>query len=355
MKHSSSFIFFLATTVILTACNRELGQYSGTAQDTVDFNLNNSTSAQKQICGRLVVAKEDTSGTNGCPNVPAGYSPLSNITVNFLDQNKTTLRSISSNACGEFSTTLTDAMQTINVLSTGNKALNVDSSTFQQDNCTTIEAIASTIPENANYKISSIQFLSDSTLAFSINDDVTNKAVIGIPASSFSIKVNNSDISITSFDSSGGTTNDASSAMLILDASGSMAAPVTDENNNQLFDQNQNAYNRLRLAALASHTYLDGTSSTNETGIIIFNDTVSTINDSYLTSNIPLVNANNTPANYTFSSTGFTNNAADLRFIVDIYNRYSDVYANVENAIYDTRHTDSAKLNAQQGYNWGGG
>lgn len=367
MKHPSLLIFFLATTVMLTACNDELGQFSGNAQDvdannnpistdTVTTDTDGTNIARKQICGRLVVAKQNTAGTEGCPDVPAGYSPLSNITINLLDQNNTTLNSISSNACGEFTTTTNDTLLTINALSVGNKALNVDSSIFQQDNCTTIKAIASTIPENANYKISSIQFLSDNSIAFSINDDVTNKAVIGIPTNAISIKVNNIDEPIANVDSSGGTTTtEASSTMLVLDASGSMNARVFDENNNQLLDENQNPFTRLRLAALAGHTYLDDTNDTNETGIIIFDDVVNIINDDYLANNLPLVDANNAVSNYTFSNTGFANQAADLRFIVDIYNRYSDVYANVESPIYDTRHVDSAKLTAQQRYNWGGG
>jgi hypothetical protein len=213
-----------------------------------------------------------------------------------------------------------------------------DVSVFQSTGAT---ALASTIPSNAEYQISSMQMTADNKIAFSVTDTVTNNAVIGIPDSALSAKINTNNVGISKLDSAANI-SDPASVTLVMDASGSMKERVYDKNNNELVDKRGYSMNRFRVTYLAAQTYLNNMPKVDETGLIVFSNTVDFLNDESLKSIFPnMLDANGNPTTYIFSKSGYSKEASKLRLLVDIYNPYSTIYQ--ANGV-DKKHKDSPDI-----------
>jgi len=328
MKYRTILITFC--TLILVACG---GGSSSNDEDQIDDDP--STSA---ISGTLVVPESSAvssfkalakntvgslsiAASDACPNVPNGYEPLENTEVDFVDASDNVLLSSTTDECGLFTANVPEEVVQARAESSGNRDIVADVDIFA--NAT--GNVVSTIPSAASYQIASIQSVSDNEIAFAITDTVTNKAVIGIPNSAFEVNVNSSPTTINGIQSSASTA-DPASVSLILDASGSMNASARDEQGDFILDLNGLPFNRTRLTAIASHTFLDNVANGDETSVVAFGTDVFFIDDSVLTE-LDLVDQNDNPvAPYTFSADGFSDDPAQLRFIIDAYNEDSKLY-----------------------------
>ncbi len=320
--------------------------------------------ASQKVIAKVLAEANGAKFKDECPNVPAGYKPLQNIKVEFINKSGSSVSNTNTDKCGEFSANVPNEVVKVKAKSSGNKDLIADVSVFQEEGS---KAIASTIPSNAEYQISSMQMIADNKLAFSVTDTVTNNAVIGIPSSALSLKVNSQDASISKVSTAASEALPAS-VTLVMDASPSMLDKVLDENQQVLTDDNGNFYNRFRIAALAAHTYLDNVSNKDETGLVIFDERVNFMNDASVKSIYPnLLDTSGNIQEYQFSESGYTSTASKLRFLVDLYNPFSELYSvypfpsetyigfEVGPAQIDKKHADSPLLTSNKQYPWQSG
>ncbi|MGH1486840.1 MAG: VWA domain-containing protein [Cellvibrionaceae bacterium] len=347
-----SYLSVLSTAVLLSACG-------GGSSGGDDANTGNPTT-ERTAAGSLVVP-ETTVARNervlrsplelmrACPDVPAGYRSLDSASVEFLDSTGAVLSTTTTGSCGEFSATVSDDVVSVRATSTSYRDLVTDVTVFTGG----VPGVASTISSTANYEIASIQLsgANGDTVAFSVTDSETNTAVIGIPQDAFAIDINANPAPIVDVSTASQTAEPASVA-LVLDASGSMSASVSDENGDLLLDPNGIVYTRNRISSLAAHTYLDSMPTTDETAMVLFGSDVHFIDDTKIADSLSLTDENGGSASYTFSTDGYTGNAEDLRFIVDAYNRSSQLYSSFN---VDPRHPETPNLNITNGYSFGGG
>ena len=310
---------------------------------------------------KTLKARSAGASQNSCPNVPDGYEPLKNINVDFLNALNTVVKNTTTDDCGKFSVEITDDIVKIKAVSPGNKDLVTDISVFKTVNSNL--AVASTIPANAKYQISAIQITGANSVAFSVTDTVTNHAVIGMPQSALTTKINDTNSDVTNF-SNAANIADPASVTLVMDASGSMAAKIYDENDDILVDPADGSnYTRFRMTGIAAHIYLDNMPNTDETAITVFDGSVNFIDDAeikrlvnYISS---AVGASEDTVEYKFSEDGFTSDASGLRLIVDTYNPETEVITTFGN--YGTppgpirKHHDTPDLKAFASvYPWAG-
>jgi len=298
---------------------------------------------------------------NQCANVPDGYEPLNNANVEFLDATDAVVKTTTTDACGIFSVETTNDIVTVKATSTGNKDLITDISVFKTVNSSL--AVASTIPANAKYQISAIQITGSNSVAFSVTDTITNHAVIGMPQSALTTKINGSNSDVTDL-SNAANVADPASITLVMDASGSMTTYVEDENGDILVDPADSSnYTRFRMTGIAAHTYLNNMPDTDETAITIFDQNVNFIDDAEIKSLVNYISsapgATQDTVEYKFSADGFTSEADDLRLIVDTYNLETEVITSFGN--YGTppgpilKHSNTPDLKAFASvYPWGG-
>jgi uncharacterized protein YegL len=321
-----------------------------------------STSKTKKLSLKRI--KERAAGTarKKCANVPDGYEPLKNANVNFLDSSKAVVKATTTDVCGKFSVETSDDIVTVKATSVGNKDLITDIKVFKTVD--SLLAVASTIPTNAKYQISSIQITDSNSVAFSVTDTITNHAVIGMPQSALTTKINGSNSSVTDF-SNAANVVDPASITLVMDASGSMNKNnVKDNKGNDLVDPSDSSnYTRLRMASIAAHTYLTNMPKADETAITIFDQDVNFIDDAEIKRLVNYIssapNASQKTVEYKFSESGFTKEASKLRLIIDTYNLETEVVTSFGN--YGTpagpirKHHDTPDLKAFSSvYPWGG-
>lgn len=347
------FIFIMSS--LLTACGGGGGSDSNTATNLVVTPVDPNApilkgtlvipTSTKQVAAKLLSAnKQQTKQAKECDNVPTGYQPLITA-INFLDINEQVVATVVSNECGDFITNENERITHIRATSVGNRDIFINVEVFQQN----VAGVVSTISSTAQYQIASIQLSGSDQLAFAVTDTVTNKAIIGMPNSAFSVRINDIPIAITNLKNAIAVDNTASVG-LVLDASPSMSVTVEDENGNNINDENNNPYTRLRLSALAAHAYLDNVSAGDETGMVVFDRNVDFINDNAIERLFTLRDANSEVASYTFSADGFTTEPASLRFVVDAYNFYSTLHTQRDFG-YDEKHPDSPALQVTS-YPW---
>ena len=302
--------------------------------------------ASQKVIAKVLQKANGVQFKETCPNVPAGYKPLKGVKVEFVNSGNKTLDDTKTNECGEFSASVPEDVVKVKAKSSGNKELITDFSVFQSTGAT---ALASTIPSNAEYQISSMQMTADNKIAFSVTDTVTNNAVIGIPDSALSAKIGTNNVGISKLDSAANI-SDPASVTLVMDASGSMQYRVYDKNNEELVDANGYSMNRFRVSHLAAHTYLDNMPKVDETGFIVFSRNVNFLNDETMKELFPAMqDATGNTTTYVFSKSGYSKKASKLRLLVDSYNPYSTIYG--ANGI-DEKHNDSPDVKFG-GYPWG--
>ena len=302
-----------------------------------------SQSASAKVLHKEAMQAKGIQMKETCPNVPAGYKPLNNVDVEFIDGAGDTKEKTTTDECGNFSANVPDEVTQVKAKSPGNKDLIVEVSVFQSTGST---AVASTIPVDAEYQISSIHMTADNKVAFSVTDTVTNNAVLGVPESAVTATINDSDVHVLDL-SSASHVADPASITLVMDASGSMGYGtnnILDENGDRLVDSEGKEFSRFRMAALAAHTYLDNMPTTDETGLVIFNHNVTYINDASLKASFILTKENGDATEYKFSESGYTSNAKSLRFLIDAYNPFTEIYSDYFPNSHESLHKDSPIL-----------
>lgn len=344
--HAGAALTIVATS-LLTACGGGSSQSTSTSPTTPN--------ATKTIMGQLAVPQISGATAQGisllatgvavssgqCPNLPDGYDPIASTVVNILDANDQKIGELTTDACGAFNTQVPDAASSLVVTPTGYKPLKSPVTTFTANNPA---ATASTPPANAKYVITSIQYVGNGAIAFTLTDDVTNKAVLGLPASAVSVQANQKNLTIKSLDTSL-TKLDPASVMLVLDASGSMSSPVVAAT------ATSSALTRFDLVSAASHLFLSGKQQNDETAFTIFAGNVTPINDAFLGTKNFVMAATNQPATYTISDSGFTTDATKLRPVADMYNPYNKIWGS---SALRERHADDPYQIVNSRYDWGG-
>jgi hypothetical protein len=339
-----------SSLLLLTACGGGGGGNNDDGNSTAGRIAEGNLVVPQQTSQRNqeVLLRAQGVAFRDCSDIPAGYSALADTTVEFLDDSDQILQTTTTDSCGAFMATIPDEVTRVRATSTDYRDLVVDVSLFT----TTGGGVASTIPATATYQISSIQFTGGSgdSIAFSVTDSETNTAVIGIPDTAFSVAINANPVSLNDLQLATQSA-DPASITLVMDSSGSMGSLIFDENFQLLEDDNGVAYDRYRLTSLAAHTYLDNMPSSDETAIIAFSSQVFLMNDATITNEFLLEDENGNDASYNFSADGYTTTAADLRFVVDAYNRSSQLYSPINP---DSRHPDTPNLSVVNFYPLGG-
>ena len=98
-------------------------------------------------------------------------------------------------ACGTFNGALPSGTTQVRATSAGFRDVVTDIAVFQSGDPS--KNVASTISDTATYTIGSIQKVDDDTIASTITDDQSNKAVLGIPSSAFTAAVNSNTGNMT--------------------------------------------------------------------------------------------------------------------------------------------------------------
>jgi len=342
----NKYILIAIFTILLSACGGDGGDDNSsnsgpTAEGTI---LLPSTLTDEQIAAAGIILAD----LENCLNLPAGYIPIPNTTIDFLNAIGTVLSSTTTDACGQFNASVGEEVVNLVVNIPGFQEIVSDIDAFTGNE----PGLVSTIPDDATYEIASLQASGESgdSVAFSVTDSQTNTAVIGLPDDAVTINLNGVPIALVDISLASDVAEPASVTM-VLDASGSMSSRVEDKNGDDLIDDNGATYDRFRITALAAHAYLDGMPNTDETAVIPFGSDVHFINDAYIADNLSIEDSSGNPASYTFSEDGFTSSSSDLRFIVDSYNESSQLYRDINP---DARHPLTPNLSIDS-YEYGGG
>ncbi|MGB7481049.1 MAG: VWA domain-containing protein [Burkholderiaceae bacterium] len=266
-----------------------------------------------------------------CPNVPDGYQPIANTSVDILDADGKKIDSLTTDNCGAFDTKVAEAAVSLTVTPAGHATLTSSLAIFNSSTAT-----ASAMPVGASLAISSIQYTGNGSLAFSVTDSVTNKAVLGLTQAAISVFDGQTQLPIQSFGNAIAAQEPASVA-LVLDASGSMYDMVTTD------------YSRFNLASAAAHLFLNGKHADDEVAAVIFDAGVSPIDDAFLATQKFLDGGGN-PVSFTISANGFTQDVKKLRVVADMYNPDSKMWG--DHWPID-RHPDNP-YTVDSWYPWGG-
>lgn len=260
-----------------------------------------------------VATSNITAQDEGCDSVPLGYRPLNGTTVEALFADKTVARSFNTNACGQFSLMLPPDVDSLSVREPGFEPLSADIKVFTDSDQ---GQLASLLPKGATYLISTLQYLGGDRLAFSIVDSISGRAVIGRPRSILSVTINSVEEPIRDISSVAATNNEAS-VVLVMDSSASMRYSVTP------------GFDRIDLASIAAHTFIEGKGAKDETAFIIFSSGVYLINEMNLEAGLPMQDSSGATVAWQFSDNGFVTASQPLHRVADAYNSNSIFYGGV--------------------------
>lgn len=275
-----------------------------------------------------------------CELVPNGYSPLVNAAVNFYDLAGNELAgSATTDQCGHISGTAPPETRIIKAKAPGYKDL-----VASVLNLNSADGVASTIAADANYVIGSVNRVSDSSIGFTVVDDLSNKSVIGLPSGAVKV-LTEAGANRLSAVRTGATVVENASVVMVTDASGSMATNAfTDPDTGQ-------RYSRQELAAVAAHTFLDSQSADNETALTIFDQDTNFIDKAEFDALFSFVDANDADADIAYPGDGFSEQASELRIAVDLYNRQNQLWGSTKPT---APHADTPAVESTGYYPWGG-
>lgn len=308
-----------AATLALAACGGGGGGGNDTGGGGDDTQAVKGVLVQPQstaaTSANVLAARQgrERAASAECPDVPDGYDPLASVGVQFLDDASTVLATLTTDDCGGFAGDVPAGATRVSAAPAGLGPIEQPVSSFTGATPT----VSSALPANADLVISVLQDLGSGKVALTVSDSVTGKAVLGLGAASFGFAAAGAPVAASGV-AYGASTSQSASVSLVLDASGSMYGNV-----------GTTGLTRYQLAAAAAHEMLDGlTSGTDEAGVVVFDDVVSTINDTAL-ANFNWFDGNGVATTpYAFSATGLSSTIASLRTIVDLYNPYSQIYIN---------------------------
>jgi len=298
-----------------------------------------SHQAKTAIMARALGGKADE---DACPNVPEGYSPLANAEVAFIggDGAQLGLADAPTDACGVFTGALPSGTTQVRGTAPGFRDIVADVAVFQSGDAS--NNVASTISNEATYTIGSIQKVDDDTIAFTITDDQTNKAVLGVPDSALTATVNKNPANMTT--SSAAVTSGKASVVMTMDASPSMEESVfTDADSGKEFT-------RFQLASIAGHTFLDFKNAEDEVATVVYDGTESFIDQAAVDQLFSLTDQSDVAVKHVFPADGFSVQAKDLRFIMDAYNPYAVWWGTSSGT--DALHPDTPNYKQVKSYPW---
>lgn len=288
-----------------------------------------------------------------CPDVPTSYLPLAGVSVSFLDASgASTATAVTTDACGKFTATVPQSTTQVSAAPPGAKVIKVPVSTFT----TATSSIVSAVPAAASYQLASMQY-ANAKLAFTIVDTVTNKAVLGLPSSAVSLKVNTQAKPVGTITYAATQAQGNASVALAIDASGSMDTTVYDPvTNNALKDAQGNTLTRFRMAALAANAFLNGKQAGDEVGYVLFDHRVTWLDQAFFNgTSQPTIAlqalADSSAYTYSYTNSGFSTNTALLRFPIDVYNYSSKLWGTSR---VDALNAASPQVRATSSYPWGG-
>ncbi|ASJ75799.1 vWA domain-containing protein [Granulosicoccus antarcticus] len=274
-----------------------------------------TTGVEKMLDSQL---KTQLRIADDCPAIPAGYSPLADASITFVDENGEVLgESFTADECGAFSASAPATATGIVAEAPGFRPLQAETEVFIGEGAT---GLASTIASTSSYEIGTLQIVDDGTLAFSVTDNESRKAVLGIPASAFSLLLDDTVLTPDSVINASSAINDESATVVLtLDASGSMSETAYT-------DDNDVDYDRYQLAAIAAHQFLSQKAASDAVALSVFSSNVNFLDQETIDRELPIQNLDGDALSYVLSDDGFTTDAARLRFLVDAYNRRSQLY-----------------------------
>lgn len=284
-----------------------------------------------------------------CPDVPVGYEPLVSVVVTPLRADGTPAgTAFTTDACGAFTSTVPPDVATLSIAATGS----LQARTFDVTAFVGGTSLGSTLPLGATYEIASLYRLDANRIGLSVIDSLTKKAVLGLPASLVTAKIDGAATTLADFASSLNAT--LSSTGLVMDASGSMGTTVfTDTTTGKSFD-------RFSLASIAAGEFISGKQSIDEVAIVIFDDTSTLIDDAYL-ANLSFTDATSGAAVPVVTATdGFTTDASALLTVANLYNGDSAIYARcyssgvLSDSCFDYLANSDSSIRLSSGYAWGG-
>lgn len=345
MKYKGiSIALWVGATVVMAGCGGSDGS------DSAPRNSNNQT---QTLSGQLVAPERakvssarilsatgrKTPRTADCPDVPAGYTPLATVEIQFVDANGAVLDTAQSDNCGLFTQSVPLGVSAIVANPSGMKPIQAPASTFSG----ATPGLVSSVPADAHFLISVLQYVGEGKLAFSITDDQTGKAVLGLDPATISVMINQQTTALTNMQY-GVSQSDNASVSIVMDMSGSMGSEVFDANNNGVGS-------REFLAARAAHALLDGLAAgKDEVGLVYFNSNVYTMNDITLADNYTFISrsdyidhATSTPVPFSFSATGLSSDFAPLHTLIDANEgARSGLYIwNLNNPVASPLHTQT--------------
>jgi len=316
--------------LLLSACSGDKNSSSGSSTPSEE-----PTVVEDSVRGVVVVPVQTTTlspklsparaaGTgNACVNIPNGYAALANATITYIDASgKETTTSISTDNCGAFGVSPDDTIVKLSFAAPGYRAVTTDVSVFKVGNAK--YQVVSTIPTTSSYIISGLTLNSDGSLSFVVEDNVTNKAVIGIPENAFSLTENGvaKTFSSVTYRSSASASKET---VLTIDASGSMSSNyVYETNGSNIVDQYGKRMNRRDLTALASYDFISNYPSTDQLAVTIFDSSIYFYDNTYLNS-MSIANQNGDSVDLGYSADGFETDRKKSEFIIDIYNQNSSI------------------------------
>src|SRR5690606_7096787 len=294
------------------------------------------------------------SNTSSCSEVPAGYVPLSNLDVSVTDVDGVEVASFKTDACGAFSLDVPETANKLNAESDQYELIEAEVLAFEATGSQP-DAIVSALPKGAKYKISTVQPTGNAIegygLAFSVTDDTTGKAVIGLAPEAVSVTLADQPVTLKSFGNAYLQSEDASVA-LVLDASNSMNSYVYDEQYSLIQDDDGNSLTRFDLTSLAAHTFIEGKGNNDEVHFVIFDHKVIPIDGADFNHLFVTHAIDGTVVDYDYAANGFEKRAEQLHFVADLYNYNSSYYSGSYK--YAAKHPLSPDLQVSSAYPWYG-
>lgn len=290
-----------------------------------------------------------TSG-NCAGRVPSGYERIADTDVEFRNASGQAVGSfVQTDACGIFQADDRSGATTLYAEPAGRRPISTDVNLFRRSIGSTDDTIAivSTISDAAEYEIRSLFRQPDGRLGFTVADTVTGRPVIGLPEGAFTLMHESTPVPLSSV-SSAAQSREAASVALVLDASGTMNSTVyTDEESNRL--------SRWHVARDAAHLFLNEKGPDDEAAVVIFDGKVDMVNDDLLADRFSLLDESDQETTYAYSESGFTTNEEPLRFAVDLYDPFSQIYTNPRFGYNPVPHPDAPNIQIISRYRWAGG
>lgn len=278
----------------------------------LDITINNGGgSTNTNTGGARLVAKSNHSN---CSSVPNGYRAVADATLVFLDVSQNPIGPTwKSGNCGDFMRVPPAGAATLKASIEGYQEL-ISPLTQFRGGLHNSMAVVSLIPEKALYEIGMLQRLDATHIGFTLVDSKSHQPVLGLTADSLGVQVN--DNAPLSVHPSQESIFEKASIAFVLDASSSMGTTLSANI----------ATTKYQAVASAIHAFVDGKKS-DEVAVIIFSDSVNYIDQAAINSLFIMTNQDGTPASHKYPEDGFITIAKPIRFVIDAYNKHSNLYA----------------------------